>query len=134
MPATSMSLKVLLPFRTFVEETGVRRIVAETRAGAMGLLPRRRDCIAVLPPGILIFESEARGEVYVAVDQGVLVKTGPEVRVSVRRAIMGTQLVQLRDAVEEAFLTLDEQERSAHLAMAKLESGFLRRFASFRDE
>lgn len=134
MPANSMRLKVLLPFRTFAEKTGVLRIVAETRAGSFGLLPRRRDCVATLPPGILTFETRAEGEVYLAVDQGVLVKTGPEVRVSVRRAIAGTDLGQLRDAVERAFLTLDEHERSARLAMAKLESGFLRRFASFRDE
>jgi F-type H+-transporting ATPase subunit epsilon len=134
VPTNSMTLKVLLPFRTFAEKTGVIRIIAETRAGSFGLLPRRRDCVATLPPGILTFETRAEGEVYLAVDQGVLVKAGPEVRVSVRRAIAGTDLGQLRDAVERAFLTLDEHERSARLAMAKLESGFLRRFASFRDE
>jgi F-type H+-transporting ATPase subunit epsilon len=134
VPTNSMTLKVLLPFRTFAEKTGVIRIIAETRAGSFGLLPRRRDCVAALPPGILTFETQAEGEVYLAVDQGVLVKAGPEVRVSVRRAIAGTDLGQLRDAVERAFLTLDEHERSARLAMAKLESGFLRRFASFRDE
>lgn len=134
MPSTSMTLKVLLPFRTFAEKTGVMRIVAETRAGSFGLLPRRRDCVAALPPGILTFETRAEGEVYLAVDQGVLVKTGSEVRVSVRRAIAGTDLGQLRDAVERAFLTLDEHEQSARLAMARLETGFLRRFASFRDE
>jgi F-type H+-transporting ATPase subunit epsilon len=129
-----MTLKVLLPFRTFAEKSGVIRIVAETRAGSFGLLPRRRDCVAALPPGILTFESRTEGEVYLAVDQGVLVKAGAEVRVSVRRAIAGTDLGQLRDAVEREFLILDEHEQSAHLAMAKLESGFLRRFASFRDE
>lgn len=134
MPTNSMTLKVLLPFRTFAEKTGVIRIVAETRAGSFGLLPRRRDCVATLPPGILTFETLAEGEVYLAVDQGVLVKTGPEVRVSVRRAIAGTDLGDLRDAVERAFLTLDEHEQNTRLAMAKLESGFLRRFASFRDE
>lgn len=134
MPTNSMTLKVLLPFRTFAEKTGVIRIVAETHAGSFGLLPRRRDCVAALPPGILSFETRAEGEVYLAVDQGVLVKTGSEVRVSARRAIAGTDLGQLRDAVEREFLTLDEHERNAHLAMARLETSFLRRFASFRDD
>ena len=59
--------------------------------------------------GILTYETEAEGEVFVAVDEGVLVKTGPDVLVSVRRAMGGTDLGQLREAVEQEFLTLDEQ-------------------------
>jgi F-type H+-transporting ATPase subunit epsilon len=129
-----MSLKVLLPFQIFVEKTGVFRIVAETREGSFGLLPRRLDCVATLMPGILVYETESDGEVFVAVDEGVLVKTGPDVLVSVRRAISGTDLGQLRDAVEQEFLTLDEHEQSVRSVMAKLETGLLRRFASFQHE
>jgi F-type H+-transporting ATPase subunit epsilon len=129
-----MNLKILLPFRIFAEKTGVLRIVAETPAGAFGLLPHRLDCVTALAPGILTYESEEEGEVYVAVDEGVLVKTGPNVLVSVRRAIAGMQLGELRDAVDAEFLTLDESEQSARTAMVKLETGFVRRFAGFRDE
>ena len=134
MPPTLMNLKVLLPFQVFAEETGVSRIVAETRAGSFGLLPHRLDCVAALTPGILIYETEAEGEFYVAVDEGVLVKTGPDVLVSVRRALGGTDLGHLRDAVEKEFLTLDEHEQMVRSVMAKLEAGFLRRFASFQHE
>ena len=124
MPPTLMNLKVLLPFQIFAEKTGVSRIVAETREGSFGLLPHRLDCVAALAPGILIYETEAEGEVYVAVDEGVLVKTGPDVLVSVRNAIGGTDLGQLHEAVEREFLTLDEQEQSVRSVMAKMESGF----------
>ena len=124
-----MTLKVLLPFQVFAERTGVARIVAEAREGSFGLLPHRLDCVAALAPGILIYETEAEGEVYVAVDEGVLVKTGPTVLVSVRRAIGGADLDHLRDVVEREFLTLDEREQSVRSVMAKLEAGFLRRFA-----
>ena len=134
MAPTLMHLKVLLPFQIFAEKTGVSRNVAETRDGSFGLLPHRLDCIAALVPGILVFETEAEGEVYVAVDEGVLVKTGADVLVSVRRAIDGTDLGQLRDSVEKEFLTLDDQEQSVRSVMAKLETGFLRRFASFQHE
>jgi F-type H+-transporting ATPase subunit epsilon len=129
-----MNLKVLLPFRVFVEKTGVSQIVAETRNGSFGLLPRRLDCVAPLVPGLLVFESSAEGEVFVAVDEGVLVKTGPDVLVSVRRAMLGTDLQQLRATVQQEYLTLDEQEQNLRSVMAKLESGFLRRFASFQHE
>jgi len=129
-----MTLKVLLPFQVFAEKTNVSRIVAETREGSFGLLPHRLDCVAALAPGILTYETEADGEVFVAVDEGVLVKTGPDVLVSVRRAISGTDLGQLHDTVKQQFLTLDEHEQSARLVTAKLETGFLRRFATFQHE
>ena len=129
-----MNLKLLLPFQIFAEKSGVTRIVAETPGGSFGLLPQRLDCVAALEPGILIYETEADGEVFVAVDAGVLVKTGADVLVSVRRAISGTALGQLREDVEKEFLTMDEHERSTRTVMAKLETGFLRRFATFQDE
>lgn len=133
-PLTRMNLKVLLPFQVFAEKTGVSRIVAETHKGSFGLLPHRLDCVAALAPGILIYETETEGEVFVAVDEGVLVKTGPDVLVSVRRALRGTDLGQLRDAVEQEFMILDEHEQSVRSVMAKLEMGFLRRFVSFQHE
>ncbi len=134
MPQTLMHLKVLLPFEIFADKTGVLRMVAETREGSFGLLPHRLDCVAALAPGILIYETAAEGDVYVAVDEGILVKTGRDVLVSVRRAMGGTDLGRLRESVEEEFLTLDEQEQSVRSVMAKLETGFLRRFASFQHE
>jgi F-type H+-transporting ATPase subunit epsilon len=129
-----MNLKILLPFQVFAEKIGVLRIVAETREGSFGLLPHRLDCVAALAPGILIYETESDGEMFVAVDEGVLVKTGPDVLVSVRGAIGGTDLGQLRDAVDREFLSVDEHEQSVRLAVAKLETAFLRRFATFQHE
>lgn len=127
-----MNLEVLLPFRVLLRRTGVSRIVAETVQGSFGLLPRRRDCVAALAPGILAFETAADGEVFVAVDEGILVKAGAEVRVSVRRAMRGADLAQLREAVEREFLTEGEQARELRAVMTKLESGFVERFASLR--
>ncbi|BAN34541.1 alternate F1F0 ATPase, F1 subunit epsilon [Sulfuricella denitrificans skB26] len=129
-----MNLKILLPFKIFAEKTGVSRIVAESRDGSFGLLPRRLDCVAALAPGILVFETESEGEVCIAVDEGVLVKTGADVLVSVRNAIGGTDLGKLRAAVEQEFLNLDEQEKSVRSVLAKLESGFVRRFAAFHHD
>ena len=134
MPSALMHLKVLLPFQVFAEKTDVTRIVAETREGSFGLLPHRLDCVAALVPGILIYQTDSGGEVLVAVDEGVLVKTGADVLVSVRRAIGGTDLGQLHAAVEKEFMTMDANEQSARQATAKLESGFLRRFATLQHE
>jgi F-type H+-transporting ATPase subunit epsilon len=128
-----MNLKILLPFQVFAEKKDVSRIVAETLNGSFGLLPHRLDCVAALEPGILIYETESEGEVYVAVDEGVLIKAGQDVLVSVRSAIVGTDLSRLREAVEKEFLTLDENEQKIRSVMAKLEIGLVRRLAEFQN-
>ncbi len=132
MPARYMTLKVLLPYKVFAEEHEVLRIVAMTHQGSFGILPNRLDCIASLSAGILVFEVEGKEEVYLAVDEGVLVKTGLDVRVSVRNAMGGMELDELRAAVEEEFLQLDEQEKKLRSVLAKMETGFVQRLASFK--
>jgi F-type H+-transporting ATPase subunit epsilon len=134
MPPAFMNLKVLLPSEVFADKTGVSRIVADTREGSFGLLPHRLDCVAALKPGILVYETEAEGEVCVAVDEGVLVKTGLDVFISVRNAIGGKDLNVLRAAVEREFLNLNEHELNVRSVMAKMESGFIRRLAEFHRE
>lgn len=129
-----MNLTILLPFQVFAEKKDVARIVAETPDGSFGLLPHRLDCTAALIPGILMYQTKLEEAVYVAVDEGVLVKTGTEVFVSVRRALGGTDLNTLRDAVEKEFRALDEHEQDVRMIMAKLESGLLRRLVSFKHE
>lgn len=123
-----MSLKVLLPYRIFTEESGVTHIIVVTRHGAFGLLPHRLDCTAAIAPGILAYRIGEHKEVYLAVDEGVLVKTGPQVVISVRNAIGGQDLGELRTAVEHEFLNLDERERGMRTLVAKAESDFVRRF------
>ena len=134
MLPTLMNLKILLPFQVFAEKAGVSRIVAETREGSFGLLPNRLDCVAALVPGILIYETDTEGEVTLAVDEGVLVKAGKDVLVSVRQAIGGTELGGLREAVEKEFLKLDVHEQNVLAVMTKLETGVLRRFMNLQHE
>ena len=129
-----MNLKILLPFEVFAEETDVFRVVADTNQGSMGLLPNRLDCVASLVPGILVYETADEGETYIAVDEGVLVKTGLDVLVSVRNAIRGTDLGQLHAAVEREFLTLNEQEQKVRSVMARMESGLIHRLVEFHHE
>ena len=129
-----MTLKLLLPFQVFAENAGVSRIVAESKDGSFGILPNRLDCVAALVPGILSYETQAHREVFIAVDEGVLVKTGREVLVSVRRALQGTELGLLRSAIEREFLTLDAEAQRLRDVMAKLETGLVRRLAGLRDE
>ena len=129
-----MNLRILLPFGVFAERANVLRIVADTTNGSYGLLPNRLDCVAALVPGILTYEAKDSGTVYVGIDQGVLVKAGAQVTVSVRRAIGGSDLEQLKDAVERDFLKLNEQERNVRTAVAKMEGSLMGRLAEFEND
>lgn len=134
MPSASMRLKVLLPFRVFAEKRDVLRIVAESGSGSFGLLPNRLDCAAALVPGILTYETKSEGEVSLAVDQGVLVKAGNEVLVSVRNAIGGLELGELHQAIEQEFLNLDVQEQTVRSVLAKMEGDLIRRLATLKHD
>lgn len=125
-----MNLKILLPFRVFAEIKDVLSLAVQTPGGSYGFLPRRLDCVTALSPGILLYTT-ATGETCLAVDEGILIKTGPDVLVSVRRAAGGAELGKLRSIVESEFLQLDEQQKNVRSALAKLESSFIARFVKY---
>ena len=126
-----MRLEILLPYQVFARVDGVMRIVAETPEGAFGLLPNRLDCVMALTAGILTYETREQGEAYVAVDEGILVKNGEAVLIAVRNAIGGLALGKLREAVEREFVNIEDEEKQMRSVLARLESGFLHRFAEY---
>jgi F-type H+-transporting ATPase subunit epsilon len=122
-----MKLKVLLPTEILVDQE-VTKVIAEAENGSFCLLPRHIDFVAALPPGILIFESAEGHEEFIAVDEGTLVKVGREVLVSTRNAVRSSELGTLKQIVEQEFRVLDDREKMAHSASAKLEADLARRF------
>jgi len=122
-----MKLKILLPTEVLLDEE-VSKVTAEAQNGSFCLLPAHIDFVAALVPGLLSFEAIEGKEVFLAVDEGVLVKDGRNVWVSTRNAIRGEDLGRLRKTVEEKFKVLDDREKTARSAMAKIEANFVRRF------
>ncbi|MEO8339366.1 MAG: F0F1 ATP synthase subunit epsilon [Nitrospirota bacterium] len=129
-----MHLKILLPSEVFTDQDGITSVIAETRDGSFQLLEHRLDCVAALVPGILAYLPKDNAPVYLAVDEGVLVKTGAEILVSVRRAIGGTDLGQLHDEVKLRFLALNAEERNVRDVLSRLDSGLVGRLAAFQHE
>jgi len=126
-----MNLKVLLPFKVFADITNIQRVVVETNVGSYGLLPQRLDCVAALVPGILQYET-SEGVKYIAIDEGILVKAGAEVLISVRNAIGDAPLGKLKTLVETQLKQVDEKEIGTRSMMAKLESSFVRSIQQLR--
>jgi F-type H+-transporting ATPase subunit epsilon len=128
-----INLKILLPFKVFAEVNNVTSIVIETSEGSYGLLPNRLDCVSALVPGILTYETDS-GTHYLAIDEGVLVKTDQQVLVSVRNAIGGADLGKLHELIDKEFLSLHESENSLRSVMAKIEVGFMFTLEKFRSQ
>lgn len=129
-----MNLTILLPSRVFIEQAKVLRLVVETSQGSWGILPQRLDCVAALVPGILTFEPRSGSVAYVAVDIGVLMKAGTDVRVSVRRAVAGSDLGRLRDTVQRDYEVLEQSERETRRVIATLENAFIRRMGGLHHD
>jgi len=127
-----MRLQVMLPTEVLVDEP-VTKIVAEAEDGEFCLLPRHIDFVTALVPGILCFHTSAGQMHYVAIDEAVLVKCGRDVHVSTLNGVQGLDLAQLRVLIEEQFLELDEHERRARTALARLEAATLRSFRELQE-
>lgn len=125
-----MKLKVLVPDEIFLD-VDVGKVIAEAENGFFCLLPRHVDFVAALVPGILVYEDREQAERFLSVDEGMLVKCGSEVLVSTRRAAKGGELGELERIVREEFEVIDDRERAARSAVARLESGMVRRFMEF---
>lgn len=122
-----MNLRILLPTMVFLD-TPVSKVVAESEDGSFCLLPRHRDYLTALVPGLLSFQAPDGSESFVAVGDGVLIKSGPDVLVSTRNAARSDSLGELQQIVREQFETLDDRERVARTVIARLEADFMRRF------
>jgi F-type H+-transporting ATPase subunit epsilon len=127
-----MRLHVLLPTEVLVDQP-VNKIIAEAENGSFCLLPRHVDFISALVPGLFCFCNTDGAENYIAVDAGVLVKCGREVFVSTQNAVQSADLDHLQLIIEEHFLELDEHERKARSALARLEAGTLRGFRELQE-
>jgi F-type H+-transporting ATPase subunit epsilon len=125
MKLPQMKLKVWLPTEVLMEEE-VSRIKAEAEDGWFGLLPRHVDFVTALVPGVMTFQPCGKPEEYLAIDQGILVKCGPEVSVSTRNAVRGTNLAQLKQNVELQFSERAEREKAARALESKLEADLVR--------
>ena len=122
-----MRLQVLLPEQILIDQE-ILKVTAEAENGSFTLLPRHADFVTALVPGILTFVTEGRAEEFLAVDEGVLVKCGPQVQVSVRNAVLGGELGELKQMIEERYRKIDEQEKKSRDALYKLEVDLVRRF------
>ncbi len=122
-----MKLKVLLPAEVLLDEQ-VTKVTAEAQNGSFTLLPRHIDFVSALVPGIVAYGLPDGRELYLALDEGILVKQGDSVYISSPRGVLGSDLRELQDLVDRELRVLSEEEKRARSVMSRLEMDTLRRF------
>lgn len=128
-----MNLKILLPAEIFLNEE-VTKVVAEAENGFFCLMSQHVDFTASLVPGVFSYSTAGGEDAYLALDIGTLVKKGSDILVSTRNAFRGPELGHLKEVVVAQFQEIDEREKKARSAAAKLEVDLLRRFMELRHE
>lgn len=128
-----MHLKILLPTQILIDQP-VTKVVAEAANGSFCLLPHHIDLLTALVPGILTFQTANGDETFLAVEGGILIKRGPEILVSTRNAFQGKRLEALKQDVTQQFYAIDEQERQARTAVARMEASLARQFTALSVE
>lgn len=128
-----MRLRVFAPTSVEIDEE-VTKVAVQAVGGAFTMLPRHVDTVAVLEVGVLVVETEANGEVFVAVDGGTVVKVGTDVLVSTPAAVRGPDLERLRGTIQERFLARAAHEEAARLALGRLELDVVQRMVQLGED
>jgi F-type H+-transporting ATPase subunit epsilon len=127
----TMQLKVFLPTEILLD-VEASKVIARAPNGSFAILPRHIDFVTALVPSVLIYLDEGGDEHFLGIDEGILVKHGRDMLVSTRKAVQGDDLASLRYLVRREIMTLDERERAARSALARLEAGVIRRFVDLQ--
>lgn len=122
-----MQLKVLLPNEVLVD-IAVAKVIAEAENGWFCLEPRHVDFVSALVPGLLRYVTPDDVEMFIGIDEGILVKCGTLVRVSTRDAVIGSDPDTLKSAMLARAAAHNEHARNARSVLARLEAGVAKRF------
>lgn len=114
------------PEQVLVDQS-VTKVIAEGVDGSFCLKPRHVDFVSALRAGILLYERDGK-EHYIAVDEGILVKCGRRVLISVLNAIKGADLEKLDQAVREKFHKTEALNKATEIAFNSMEADLLLRF------
>ena len=114
--------------------TQINKVTFETATGYYTLLPHHVDFVASLTAGITAYVPENETEKYAACHQGIVVKKGDVVTISVQGAVLGPTLSELQDLIKKEFKQNEEKRKELNTAMARLELGIMRGFRQLKGE
>ncbi|MFP4362468.1 MAG: F0F1 ATP synthase subunit epsilon [Spirochaetia bacterium] len=125
-----MKLRVLVPQKILIEQNA-EKITADSLHGVFTILEHHIDCACLLSPGVIIIKNGDK-ETFIANDEGVLLKNGEVVNVSVRRGIICDSLDNIDELVEQEFLERSETQKKLQTALTRLEINFTKQLIEMK--
>lgn len=122
-----MRLKIVLPSEILLDVV-VSKVIVEAENGWFCLEPRHVDFVSALVPGLLTYVAADGTERFAGIDEGILVKCGPVVRISTHEAVLGNDADALKASVLAHANQREEHMRSARSVLARLEAGVAKHF------
>lgn len=129
--AGDMAVTIRLPTRCLYDGRAVA-LSGVAPNGGFGILPNHIDFVTALVPGVLSLRLGNGNEEIFGLDEGMLVKKGPQIEIVALRGVRGDDLASLQGIVAETFVQMDEEERQARSALSRLEADMVRRMAELR--
>lgn len=127
-----MDLTVYSPLGT-VLKTKIKKVTFETLNGYYTLMPKHIDFVSAMNANIVRYTTVENEEKFVACHQGIVVKKGNDVTISVQKAVKSDTLDELQKTILIDFKESEEQRKELNTAMARLEVGLVRGFTQLKE-
>jgi F-type H+-transporting ATPase subunit epsilon len=124
----AMQVRIMTPLEV-VWEGDCARVSVQTSSGWWTLLPRHREMVAIVVPGIVSAWLPDGTEMLVATDGGILTKRGRDLSIATRRAAVGASEADLRTVVDRQFAEARKHEQAMQQVIGRLETDFIGSFA-----
>jgi F-type H+-transporting ATPase subunit epsilon len=121
-----MKMKVILPSKILVD-IEVDKIIIEGEEGLMGILPNHIDVAVSVVSGILSYFHSGT-EKFIAHGEGLMVKKGEELKISLRQAVKGEKLGTLKKILEDEIKSYSEVEKKSRSTVAMFVSSIIKKF------
>ena len=127
-----MKVRILSPIGPILDEN-IEKISFESLSGSRTFLPHHIDTVSALPPNIVTVRTTAHKDIYLACTQGILVKQGEHILISVHKAVIGNDLNHLAELIKTEFAQDEDDRRQVNTAIARLEAQLSRGFMNLKE-
>lgn len=129
-----LNLKIYTPDKLVLNET-ILKLSVDGKEGNFSIMPKHIDYISSFSDGIISYTDTNNAVNFLAVNQGVLVKTGRNIEISTFHVALGTDLKDLKNKVKELALKSEEiveTDKKINISLKKMEYTMLQRIMKFR--
>ena len=127
-----MKLTITSPFGLIVDHEEILSLQAEDATGSFGILPLHADFMTVLAISVLSWQNMQKKTFYCAVNNGIFVIANEgDVSIATRQAVVGEDLVDLKQRVLGEFSIARELESKTRLTQERFQAEAIRRIQDY---